>query len=156
MIDVNPPSFPSSREEKGSGVTSPNPWASSRSMGRPMKSQSSIYWTENKYFNSPTILLSYTNNYKVYIQWNVSYPNMSGLNPVHNYEYFVSLKLNTQHTTLSFLGSYRQHSQNHSASRVTNEETTIEQQNLKKPNHQRSSVAKYTHVERSSHATDVT
>ena len=47
-------------------------------------------------------------------------------------------------------------SQNHSASRVTNEEEmTTEQQNLKKPNHQRSSVAKYTHVEPSSRATDV-
>jgi len=41
----------------------------------------------------------------LHVQWNVSYPNMSGLNPVHNYEYSVSLKLNTQHTMLSFLGS---------------------------------------------------
>ena len=87
----------------------------------------------------------------------VLHPNMSGLNPVCNYEYSVSLKLNTQQTTLSFLGSYRRHSQNHSASRVTNEEEMMtEQQNLKKPNHQQSSVAKYTHVEPSSHATDVT
>ena len=35
---------PSSLEEKGSGVTSPNPWASSRSMEQPIKSQSSVYW----------------------------------------------------------------------------------------------------------------
>ena len=34
---------PSSREEKGSGVTSPNPWASSRSLERPIKSQNSVY-----------------------------------------------------------------------------------------------------------------
>ena len=27
------------------------------------------------------------------IQWNVSYPNMSGLNPIRNSEYSVSLKL---------------------------------------------------------------
>jgi len=89
----------------------------------------------------------------MYIQWNVSYPNMSGLNPVRNYEYSVSLKLNTQHTNLSFWGSYRWHSQNHSASRVTNEEEmTTGQQNLKKPNHQQPSAAKYTHLEPSSHA----
>jgi len=34
---------PTSREEKGSGVTSPNPWASSRSMERPIRSQNSVY-----------------------------------------------------------------------------------------------------------------
>ena len=32
------------REEKGSGVTSPNSWGSSKGMERPMKSQNSVYW----------------------------------------------------------------------------------------------------------------
>ena len=82
---------------------------------------------------------------------------MSGLNPVHNYEYSVSLKLKYSAHNAFVLGSYRRHSQNHSASRVTNEEEmTTEQQNLKKPNHQQSSAVKYTHIEPSSHATDIT
>ena len=37
---------PSSREEKGSGVTSPNPWATSRSVEWPMILQSSVYWND--------------------------------------------------------------------------------------------------------------
>jgi len=78
-------------------------------------------------------------------QWNVSYPNMSRLNPVHNYH---NSESNTQHTMLWFLGSYRRYSQNHSASTVTNEEKMMtEQQNLKKPNHQWLNATKYTHVE---------
>ena len=37
---------PCSREEKGSGFTSPNPWATSRSIEWPMISQSSVYWND--------------------------------------------------------------------------------------------------------------
>ena len=37
---------PSSRKVKGSGVTSPNLWASSRSVEWPIISQSSVYWKE--------------------------------------------------------------------------------------------------------------
>ena len=43
---------PSSREEKGSGVTSPNPWASSRSVEQPIKLQSSIYWKQEQVLQS--------------------------------------------------------------------------------------------------------
>ena len=34
------------------------------------------------------------------IQWNVSYPNMSGLNPVCNYEYSVCLKVGKAHACI--------------------------------------------------------
>ena len=37
---------PSSHEEKGSGVTSPNPWATSWSVEWPMILQSSVYWND--------------------------------------------------------------------------------------------------------------
>ena len=42
------PHPPSSREEKGSGVTSSNLWASSRSVEWPMKSQSNMYWNNSE------------------------------------------------------------------------------------------------------------
>jgi len=79
---------------------------------------------------------------------------MSGLNPVCNYEYSVTLKLKYSAHNTFVLGSYRQRSQRKQVTKE--EEMTREQQNLKKPNHQRSSTAKYTHVKPSSHATDIT
>ena len=47
----------SSCMEKGSGVTSQNPWASSRSMEHPMKSQISVYWNNPEVRTSTSILL---------------------------------------------------------------------------------------------------
>ena len=46
----------SSREEKGSGVTSPNPWASSRSLEQPIKSQSVVYWNNAEARMSTSII----------------------------------------------------------------------------------------------------
>jgi len=73
---------------------------------------------------------------------------MSGLNPVHNYEYSVSLKLILSTQRFHFWGV------TDDILRTTaQEEMMTEQQNLKEPNHQRSSAA---HAEPSSHSTDVT
>ena len=48
---------PRPREEKGFDVTSPNPWASSRSVEQPIKSQSSVYWNNVKARTSTSIIL---------------------------------------------------------------------------------------------------
>ena len=49
---------PSSRKEKGFGVTSPNPWASSgsRSVEQLTKSQSGVYWTNAEAGTSTSIV----------------------------------------------------------------------------------------------------
>ena len=47
----------SSRKEKGSGVTSRNPWSSSRSMEQPMKLQSGTYWNNAEARTTTSILL---------------------------------------------------------------------------------------------------
>ena len=47
---------PSSWEEKGSGVTSRNPWVSSRNVEQPMELQSGVYWNNTEARTSTTIV----------------------------------------------------------------------------------------------------
>jgi len=43
LLEAYLQSLPSSRKEKGSGVKRPNPYASSKSVERPIRSQKGIY-----------------------------------------------------------------------------------------------------------------
>ena len=56
LISLVPRPHTSSREEKGSGVTSRNAWASSRNEKRPMKSQSGVYWNNAEARTSTSIV----------------------------------------------------------------------------------------------------
>ena len=51
-----PRPHPAHAKEKGSGVTTPNPWASSRSVERPIKLQSGGYWNNVEVRTSTSII----------------------------------------------------------------------------------------------------
>ena len=55
QLESHTQTLPSSRKEKGSGVTSPNPSASSRNVKRPMKLQSGVYWNNAEARTSTSI-----------------------------------------------------------------------------------------------------
>ena len=54
---LHPQTPPSSHEEKGSDVTSPNPWASSRNVERPIILQNGVYWNNAEARTSTSIVL---------------------------------------------------------------------------------------------------
>ena len=62
----------SSHEKKRSGVTSPNHWASSRSMERPIKSQSNVYWNNEEARTSILIL-------PLKVCYEIHYPTLTNL-----------------------------------------------------------------------------